>query len=116
MRRSSRSSTLFNLELGLWGLPLVLFSGESVCKALRFQGWQFKTVVPVAVQAVGGLLVSALVKRQGGVIMGLCTVIGITISAAVDALWKRRPPSVRQIAAALLCVLSVLLYQSDIDL
>lgn len=113
MRHSSRPSTMFNLELGLWGLPFVVLSGRASCSSLSLRGWQACTMAPVALQAVGGLLVSALVKKHGGVVMGLCTVIGITISAVVDALLMRKLPSQRQIVAAMLCVLSVLLYQRD---
>merc|ERR1712012_493525 len=114
MRYSSRPSTLFNLELGLWGLPFVFVSGGSFCPSLSFEGWHAVTLAPVALQAVGGLFVSALVKKQGGVVMGLCTVIGITISALVEAVWCKRTPSARQVLAGLLCTVSVLLYQSDI--
>eukprot|EP00933_Yihiella_yeosuensis_P018275 TRINITY_DN15058_c2_g1_i2.p1 TRINITY_DN15058_c2_g1~~TRINITY_DN15058_c2_g1_i2.p1 ORF type:complete len:203 (+),score=36.62 TRINITY_DN15058_c2_g1_i2:288-896(+) len=113
MRTSSRHSALFNLELGLWGLPLVLASGGgplSFSEACR--GWEFKTFAPVALQAVGGLLVSAVVKSKGGVAMGLCTVVGIAISALVGAVRTGQPPTLRQVCAAALCTLSVAMHQT----
>merc|ERR1712087_281233 len=51
MRRSSRPSTLFNLELALWGLPFVFWSGGSFRPSLSFRGWQVRTLAPVALQA-----------------------------------------------------------------
>lgn len=112
MRRASRPSAMFNLELGLWGLPLVFLSGaDAVHPSRALRGWRARTVAPVALQAVGGLLVSAVVKQQGGVAMGLCTVAGIAVSAMVDVARTRRPPSVRQVAAAALCGLSVAVHQ-----
>lgn len=113
MAGSTRPSALFNLELALWGVPFVVLSGgtENPSKALR--GWQKLTLAPVLLQAVGGLLVSAVVKQQGGVAMGLCTVAGIGVSAVVDALVTKRPPSARQVCAAGLCGLSVVVHQVD---
>lgn len=112
MRHHARPSTLFNLELGLWGLPFVMLTGGSAGGAAAgFGGWSRWTLAPVVLQAFGGLLVSALVKSQGGVAMGLCTVVGIAISAAVDAVALRRPPSLRQVVAAGLCTASVFMHQ-----
>lgn len=111
MRYSARPSTLFNLELGIWGLPFVLCSGGTISKTTITQGWRWVTAIPVVLQATGGLLVSALVKQQGGVAMGLCTVVGISVSAVVDSIFMRRLPSARQFLASALCAMSVGVHQ-----
>lgn len=113
MKMATRPSALFNLELSLWGVPFVLLSGGGLRPFSALHGWHRYTLVPVALQAAGGLLVSAVVKRHGGVAMGLCTVAGITVSALVDMITTRRPPSMRQVCAAALCALSVAMHQSD---
>jgi len=111
MAGRARPSALFNLELALWGLPLVVFTGFGNSPTTALRGWHVWTVAPVALQAAGGLLVSAVVKQRGGVAMGLCTVAGIAVSAVVDACRTKRCLSVRQLMAAGLCALSVAVHQ-----
>jgi len=111
MAGKARPSALFNLELALWGLPLVVFTGFGSNPRTAFRGWHLWTVAPVAMQAAGGLLVSAVVKQRGGVAMGLCTVAGIAVSAMVDACRTQRCLSVRQLMSAGLCALSVAVHQ-----
>lgn len=94
-------------------MPLVLFSSGGKQPSATLRGWQGRTLAPVALQAAGGLLVSAVVKKQGGVSMGLCTVAGIAISAVVDAAHTGRPPNIRQVTATALCALSVVVHQMD---
>lgn len=113
MKTATRPSALFNLELSLWGVPFVVLSGGGVRPFSALHGWHRCTLVPVALQAAGGLLVSAVVKQHGGVAMGLCTVAGITVSGLVDMMATKRPPSMRQVCAAGLCALSVAMHQRD---
>lgn len=117
---TGRPSAVFNLELSIWGLPLVALSGSSAGGSRTSDaaqhwrdGWQLRTLAPVMLQAAGGLLVSAVVQQQGGVAMGLCTVAGIMVSALVDTLLTRRPPTPRQACAAILCAVSVTAHQID---
>lgn len=111
MAGSARPSTLFNLELAFWGLPLVALGCPRGGLRRIFADWQLLTLAPVVLQAAGGLLVSALVKQHGGVAMGLCSVAGIGVSVVVDAVLTKRLPTSRQICAAMLCVLSVAAHQ-----
>lgn len=121
MRASPRPSSLFNFELALWGAPFAMAACASEVQraascggcgpATLLRGWQLSTLAPVALQAVGGLLVSAVVQREGGVAMGLCTVAGIAVSAAADAVLTRRLPSQRQATASTLAILSVVVHQ-----
>merc|ERR1719436_2207227 len=94
---------------------MIALTGGAAHPAVALRGWQGKTIAPVALQAAGGLLVSALVKQRGGVAMGLCTVVGIAVSAAVDAALTRWPPSFRQAVAALLCLVSVCAHQRGVE-
>jgi len=115
MRKSSRPSTLFNFELALWGLPFVLLAGGKVNLRSLLQGWQWRTFLPVALQAAGGLLVSAVVKMKGGVCMGLCTVVGIVVSVVADMVIMYQAPNTRQMSAVLLAAFSILAHQFDAD-
>jgi len=121
-RAGSRPSTLFTLELAVWGAPFaILFGGSSnghgtssksnsALQALR--GWRLRTLAPVALQAIGGILVGAVVKQHGGVAMGLCTILGIVVSAIADGFITGRPPSTRQILAGMLAAMSVVAHQA----
>lgn len=115
MKRSARPSTLFNFELAMWGMPVAIavsgsgMAGERISGVTK--GWRLRTLIPVALQAGGGLLVSAVVKSRGGVAMGLCTVVGIAVSALTEAFLMRRAPTLRQVSAASLAALSILLHQ-----
>lgn len=120
-RAGSRPSPLFTFELALWGAPFaILFSrgvpkskeGTSTSKGTSvLHGWRWCTLAPVAFQAFGGMLVGFVVKQHGGVAMGLCTIIGIVVSAIADAAMTRRPPSVRQAFAATLAAMSIVAHQ-----
>jgi len=115
MRTSSRPSTLFNFELALWGLPFVVLAGGRINLRLLLEGWQWRTFLPVALQAAGGLLVSAVVKLKGGVCMGLCTVVGIVVSIVADMVIMHHVPNVRQLIAVLLAGFSILAHQFSAD-
>jgi UDP-sugar transporter A1/2/3 len=116
-KAGSRPSTLFTFELALWGAPFAILLGGSgssngsASKVLR--GWRLRTFVPVALQAGGGILVGAVVKQHGGVAMGLCTIIGIGVSAIADSCYERRPPTVRQLLASTLAASSIIAHQID---
>jgi drug/metabolite transporter (DMT)-like permease len=114
LRGTTRPSSLFNFELAFWGAPFVVATsvvGVGKQSSLVLRGWDACTMAPVVLQAAGGLLVSAVVQQQGGVAMGLCTVAGIAVSAATDALLTKRLPSQRQMFASLLAVASVAMHQ-----
>lgn len=84
--------------------------GASHCQDV-LHGWGSRTVIPVALQAVGGILVGAVVKQQGGVAMGLCTIVGIAVSAVADSVMTGRPPTVRQVFAGVLAAGSIVVHQ-----
>jgi len=111
MRRSPRPSSLFNFELALWGLLPAVFAGKDMSVKQLMDGWQMLTIVPVLLQSMGGLLVSAIIQQRGGVAMGLCTVAGIGVSVLADAWMLRRPPTARQLFAALLAMCSIAAHQ-----
>jgi len=113
LSRSARSSTLFNFELSLWGAPFAVVAGGTALPSQLLRGWRLVTLAPVALQALGGLLVSRVVQQQGGVTMGLCTVAGIGVSAIVDAFLTGRLPRLRQIVASSLAVMSIAVHQFD---
>lgn len=123
-RRSSgsRPSALFTLELALYGAPFAIMLGgkttaaaegtsmDNSLKAL-LRGWRRYTLTPVALQALGGILVGVVVKQHGGVAMGLCTIIGIAVAAIADAAVTGKPPSLRQTLAAALAAWSIVVHQ-----
>lgn len=114
MLSGDRPSAFFNFELALWGvLPsmLALVMGVRVRETLV--GWRPTTVMPVLLQAIGGLMVGALIKRRGGVAMGLCTIIGIGISAVTDSLLQKKFPTSRVMLAMWVATLSILLHQQE---
>lgn len=122
-RVGARPSTLFTFELALWGAPLAAVLGSvgrigstaassgdgKLLDLLR--GWKLRTLAPVALQSIGGILVGAVVKAHGGVAMGLCTIVGIAVSAAADAAIMRRRPSLRQAFAGALAASSIVAHQ-----
>jgi len=117
----NRPSTLFTFELALWGAPFAILLGGAGGGGTKdnetpqgfsiIRGWRLRTLTPVALQAAGGILVGVVVKQHGGVAMGLCTIIGIVVSAIADAAVTRRPPSARQFFAASLAASSIIAHQ-----
>jgi len=124
----ARPSTLFTFELAFWGAPLAAILGAggigNVSRGSKdasptsapptwtlLRGWRLRTIAPVSLQAVGGILVGVVVKSHGGVAMGLCTIVGIAVSAAADAVVMRRRLSLQQILAGVLAAGSIVAHQ-----
>jgi len=114
MLSGDRPSAFFNFELALWGvLPSIVALVVGVRVRETLVGWRPTTVMPVLLQAIGGLMVGALIKRRGGVAMGLCTIIGIGISAVTDSLLQKKFPTSRVMLAMWVATLSILLHQQE---
>eukprot|EP00747_Dinoflagellata_sp_TGD_P080038 gnl/TRDRNA2_/TRDRNA2_160735_c0_seq1.p1 gnl/TRDRNA2_/TRDRNA2_160735_c0~~gnl/TRDRNA2_/TRDRNA2_160735_c0_seq1.p1 ORF type:complete len:268 (+),score=48.61 gnl/TRDRNA2_/TRDRNA2_160735_c0_seq1:89-892(+) len=113
-RLNERPSALFTLELAVWGVPFTLMTAVAEMAkdhGALVRGWECRTVVPVALQAAGGVLVGALIKVRGGVAMGLCTVLGIGVSAIATSIQSRQLPACKQVLAGLLAALSIFVHQ-----
>ena len=60
--------------------------GATPALVLTARGWSALAAVPVASQAVGGLLVGQVTKRMGGVAKGFAIVGGLVLTGALQSL------------------------------
>jgi hypothetical protein len=88
-----RSPYLFNVELALFSSSFLLTSliaGSPDCRKIKehgvSQGWNWKTWIPVVVNAFGAILVGLVTKYQGAVVKGFAMIFGMAISGVLQQL------------------------------
>mmetsp|Transcript_7242 Transcript_7242/g.27639 ORF Transcript_7242/g.27639 Transcript_7242/m.27639 type:complete len:290 (-) Transcript_7242:55-924(-) len=115
-----RNSYLFSMELAIIGIGVLLakmFSTEEGQKILStgeyerltegMDGW---IMVPVGLQAAGGIIVGLVVKYAGGVRKGFGLVIGILLTAVLQSVLEGTPVTGVQCFAAVLVTTSLYLH------
>jgi len=87
----SRSPHLFNLELAVFSSLFLLSTlalGSPDARLIRkrgfWKGWTWKTVIPIAVNAFGGILVGLVTKHMGAVVKGFSTIFGMILSGILQ--------------------------------
>lgn len=118
-----RSPHLFNIELGLFSsmyLVSSLVMGLPDCQKIEdggvSQGWTWKTWVPVATNALGGILVGLVTKYQGAVVKGFCLIGGMVISGLLQNMFLAKDGgkvSIEQAVGGTLGALSLWLHFSQ---
>jgi len=76
---------MYTTELAIWGIVTLVFVGFKDLDAISsdglFRGWSVYTLIPVTVNALGGILVGLVVRYAGGVRKGFGTVAGMFLTA-----------------------------------
>ncbi|CAJ1910370.1 unnamed protein product [Cylindrotheca closterium] len=87
----ARSPHLFNLELAVFSslfLLTTLALGSPDSRLIRkkglLKGWTWKTTIPIATNAFGGILVGLVTKHMGAVVKGFSTIFGMILSGILQ--------------------------------
>ena len=87
LQGQDRNTYLFSAELATYTtLVLVvreLLNGQGM--ASFFDGWTWATMIPVLVNATGGLIVGLVTKYAGSIAKGYAIVVGILFTGFVEA-------------------------------
>uniref|UniRef100_H2LH00 Solute carrier family 35 member A3a n=1 Tax=Oryzias latipes TaxID=8090 RepID=H2LH00_ORYLA len=116
LKESKQSVWIRNIQLGMFGLVFGLFGmlaydGERVREAGMFQGYSTVTWTVVALQALGGLVIAAVIKYADNILKGFATSLSIILSTLISyfLLQDFEPTSVFFLGA-ILVIMATFLY------
>ncbi|XP_077065520.1 solute carrier family 35 member A3b isoform X1 [Siphateles boraxobius] len=89
LKESKQSVWVRNIQLGLFGLifglvGVFVYDGERVRENGLFQGYNNVTWAVVALQALGGLVIAAVIKFADNILKGFATSISIILSTLIS--------------------------------
>ncbi|KAJ3599463.1 hypothetical protein NHX12_033424 [Muraenolepis orangiensis] len=92
LKESKQSVWVRNIQLGMFGLVFGLFGmlaydGERVRQSGVFQGYNMITWTVVALQALGGLVIAAVIKYADNILKGFATSLSIIVSTLISYFW-----------------------------
>ncbi|KAL4608132.1 UDP-N-acetylglucosamine transporter-like isoform X1 [Arapaima gigas] len=92
LKETKQSVWVRNIQLGLFGLVFGLmgmftYDGEKVKESGIFQGYNALTWTVVALQALGGLVIAAVIKYADNILKGFATSLSIIFSALISFFW-----------------------------
>ncbi|XP_008305307.1 solute carrier family 35 member A3a [Cynoglossus semilaevis] len=92
LKESKQSVWVRNIQLGLFGLifgfiGMLLYDGDRVKEYGMFQGYNTVTWTVVALQALGGLVIAAVIKYADNILKGFATSLSIILSTIISYLW-----------------------------
>ncbi|XP_051234013.1 solute carrier family 35 member A3a [Dicentrarchus labrax] len=92
LKESKQSVWVRNIQLGMFGLVFGLFGmlvydGERVRESGMFQGYNRVTWTVVALQALGGLVIAAVIKYADNILKGFATSVSIILSTLISYFW-----------------------------
>nr|XP_043616735.1 UDP-N-acetylglucosamine transporter ROCK1 [Erigeron canadensis] len=111
------SSYLMTVEMSLVGSLCLLAStykspdGEAMRQHGFFYGWTPLTMIPVVINAVGGILVGLVTSYAGGVRKGFVIVSALLVTALLQFVFDGKPPSLFCLLALPLVMTSISIYQ-----
>ncbi|KAL7606062.1 UDP-N-acetylglucosamine transporter ROCK1 [Lactuca sativa] len=111
------SSYLMTVEMSIVGSLCLLASiskspdGEAMRQHGFFHGWTPLTLIPVFVNAVGGILVGLVTSYAGGVRKGFVIVSALLVTALLQFVFDGKPPSMYCLLALPLVMTSISIYQ-----
>uniref|UniRef100_A0A671Q5T5 UDP-N-acetylglucosamine transporter-like n=1 Tax=Sinocyclocheilus anshuiensis TaxID=1608454 RepID=A0A671Q5T5_9TELE len=93
LKESKQSVWIRNIQLGLFGLIFGLggvfaYDGERVQENGLFQGYNHVTWTVVALQALGGLVIAAVIKYADNILKGFATSISIILSTLISYFFR----------------------------
>uniref|UniRef100_A0A8C6WGY2 Solute carrier family 35 member A3a n=1 Tax=Neogobius melanostomus TaxID=47308 RepID=A0A8C6WGY2_9GOBI len=92
LKESKQSVWIRNIQLGMFGLIFGLFGmlaydGNRVRESGMFQGYNTLTWTVVALQALGGLVIAAVIKYADNILKGFATSLSIILSTLISYFW-----------------------------
>eukprot|EP01134_Creolimax_fragrantissima_P007211 CFRG7211T1 len=116
LQRDRRNSYLFTMELAFFTVVTLTFKtllqSDSVAVSSQFplKGWSLSALIPIAVNAGGGICVGQVTKLAGGVRKSFSIVLGIILTAVFDFLLLGIPFSVYVAIAVPVVGISLILH------
>ena len=89
LKTSSMSLWMRNIQLAIFSGFIALFivvvqDSSNILSNGFFQGWNFVTIIVVFIQAIGGLIISIVVKYADNILKGFATSISIILSSIMS--------------------------------
>ncbi|KAJ3277231.1 hypothetical protein HK104_003524 [Borealophlyctis nickersoniae] len=115
LKSSDTNMWIRNIQLGLFGtafsvLPVLSADLQKVIKDGFFSGYTPLTWVVIFNQAIGGLLVSLVVKYADNILKGFATSLSIVLSSVISAIWMNFIPSGGFVVGSGIVLVAVYLY------
>ncbi|XP_035268024.1 UDP-N-acetylglucosamine transporter-like [Anguilla rostrata] len=115
LKETKQSVWIRNIQLGLFGMVFGLmgvfvYDGDRVRESGMFQGYNGLTWTVVALQALGGLVIAAVIKYADNILKGFATSLSIILSTLISFFWLEdfEPSSVFFLGAMLVIVATFL--------
>ncbi|XP_077440955.1 solute carrier family 35 member A3a [Vanacampus margaritifer] len=92
LKESKQSVWIRNIQLGMFGLVfgfvgMLIFDGDKVMESGMFQGYGAVTCAVVTLQALGGLVIAAVIKYADNILKGFATSLSIILSTLISYFW-----------------------------
>ncbi|XP_030062129.1 UDP-N-acetylglucosamine transporter isoform X2 [Microcaecilia unicolor] len=92
LKETKQSVWIRNIQLGFFGsifglLGVYIYDGERVSQNGFFQGYNRFTWTVVALQALGGLVIAAVIKYADNILKGFATSLSIILSTVISYFW-----------------------------
>ncbi|XP_051929063.1 UDP-N-acetylglucosamine transporter-like [Hippocampus zosterae] len=108
LKESKQSVWIRNIQLGMFCfvfsfVGMLIFDGDKVMESGMFQGYNGVTVAVVTLQALGGLVIAAVIKYADNILKGFATSLSIILSTLISYFWLQDfdPTSIFFLGAAL---------------
>ncbi|RAL43964.1 hypothetical protein DM860_014101 [Cuscuta australis] len=111
------SSYMMTIEMSIIGTLCMIASafkspdGEAIRRHGFFYAWTPLTLIPVTINAIGGILVGLVTSYAGGVRKGFVMVSALLVTALLQFIFDGKPPSVYCLIALPLVMTSISIYQ-----
>nr|XP_038039066.1 UDP-N-acetylglucosamine transporter isoform X18 [Anas platyrhynchos] len=119
LKETKQSVWIRNIQLGFFGsifglMGVYIYDGEQLSKNGFFQGYNQLTWIVVVLQALGGLVVAAVIKYADNILKGFATSLSIILSTLISYFWLQDfvPTSVF-FFGAILVIAATFLYGYD---
>ncbi|XP_074175158.1 UDP-N-acetylglucosamine transporter isoform X3 [Rhinolophus sinicus] len=119
LKETKQSVWIRNIQLGSFGsifglMGVYIYDGELVSKNGFFQGYNRLTWIVVVLQALGGLVIAAVIKYADNILKGFATSLSIILSTLISYFWLQDfvPTSVFFLGA-ILVIAATFLYGYD---
>ncbi|KFP82637.1 UDP-N-acetylglucosamine transporter, partial [Apaloderma vittatum] len=92
LKETKQSVWIRNIQLGFFGsifglMGVYIYDGEQLSKNGFFQGYNKLTWVVVVLQALGGLVIAAVIKYADNILKGFATSLSIILSTLISYFW-----------------------------
>ncbi|XP_069477189.1 UDP-N-acetylglucosamine transporter isoform X1 [Ambystoma mexicanum] len=92
LKETKQSVWIRNIQLGCFGgifglMGVYIYDGERISQSGFFQGYNKLTWTVVVLQALGGLVIAAVIKYADNILKGFATSLSIILSTLISYFW-----------------------------